>query len=580
MAYGGLFYAPEHMTMAGLIKGAGRRLGRHAVWADNAISDGGAVAFACGHLRNAKALAHDLRRAGMKFTDAPTNDELALAAYRQWGTDYPLHLEGPIASGVIDCDAKLLMLSADRMGECSVYYTYQNGAIGFADHIEPLLESGVASRSVDADGLRELFGLGPAMTPGMTPFRDIRLIPSGTTLVATEQGHALHRYFNLGIREHEHDERQTIAHVRHLLEQAMDDLPTRGAACMLSGGLDSTILAAMLEARSSAPISSWSVDYQENERFFENNGYQIERDRPYIDQAVELLGADHHLIMLNSKDLVDSLYEAMALRGLPGMGDIDSSLLLFAKAIGAEHSRVISGECADEVFGGYPWFVREDLINKDGFAWSGSMALRERILKPSLRDKLQLSRYVCDRYRASIRELQPCADGDGREARLIGLHGLCMQWFMPNLQRRAQYMCAGAGLQVLTPYCDDRLAQYVYNVPWAMKQLGGQEKGLLRAAARDLLPDALLYRKKSPYPKTNHPQYAALMRAKVRGLLRDGASPILALIDRDEVERICASELRAVDVPWFGQLMAGAQLLSYLAQLNDWMVRYRIEIVD
>lgn len=263
---------------------------------------------------------------------------------------------------------------------------------------------------------------------------------------------------------------------------------------------------------------------------------------------------------------------------MPGMGDIDSSLMLFAREIAKGSDFVISGECGDEVFGGYPWFTREELILTESFPWSGSIALRESVLKKGVRDKLHLSRYVCTRYHESACGLPRLASDSLREARLRQLHGLCFQWFMPNLQERAERMCGAYGLNVLTPFSDERLVQYLYNVPWQMKAMRGAEKGLLRVAMQDLLPDDLLWRKKSPYPKTHHPEYAELMRARMRAVIEDPSSPLLELIDSEAVESLIESPLKPADTPWFGQLMAGAQMLAYLIQVNDWMLQYRVEI--
>lgn len=139
-------------------------------------------------------------------------------------------------------------------------------------------------------------------------------------------------------------------------------------------------------------------------------------------------------------------------------------------------------------------------------------------------------------------------------------------------------MGGAAGLTVLTPYCDDRLVQYVYNVPWAVKALGGQEKGLLRTAMQHLLPEELLWRKKSPYPKTYHPLYTQLVQETMKSILSESSAPILQLVDRAAIERLMAGPLSPTETPWFGQLMTGPQMLAYLIQINQWMLRYRVEV--
>ena len=578
MAYGGLFFCKNQRAMQGLCHAPCQIVGKHALSAHDTAADGGAIAFASGRLRNAHELAQTLAENG---ASAPCDTDLAgliLGAYRLWGDRYAEHLHGPIISGIIDRDANLMLISRDRMGELPLFYTYRSGSMAFASHPHILLDSCASSRIVDRDGLGEIFGIGPAKTPGMTPFRDIKTLEPGMLLIADAHGHKLRRYFALEAHEHEHDEVRTIREVRNLVAQSVEDVRALNPAIMLSGGLDSCVLTALMANGRSEPLHTWSVDYVDSAKYFSGNQFHIARDQPFIEEAVTHFGTTHQQIVLDSSTLAEGLDEAMRLRGFPGMGDIDSSLMAFAQVIGQTHRYVLSGECGDEVFGGYPWFMSEEMIWSDGFPWSGSLAFRESILKKQIRDKLRLGRYVCTRYHESICDLPHLASDSLHEAKLRQLHGLCFRWFMPNLQERAVRMCAAQNLSVLTPFCDERLVQYVYNVPWSMKTMRGAEKGLLRMAMQDLLPEALLWRKKSPYPKTHHPEYANLMRIRMQKILNDPSSPILDLVDTETVEHLISTELRAQDTPWFGQLMAGAQLLSYLIQINEWMLTYRVEL--
>ena len=285
--------------------------------------------------------------------------------------------------------------------------------------------------------------------------------------------------------------------------------------------------------------------------------------------AVQAFHTQHRTVVLDQQSLASSLGRAVSLRGFPGMADIDTSLLLFSRDIARYARNAVSGECGDEVFGGYPWFRGDAPM--EGFPWSGSLELREGLLRPEVRELLRLKEYVSDTFETRRAMADPGPDYPSKERRLKTMQKLCFEYFMANLQERAARMCGGAGVRVLTPLCDDRLAQYVYNVPWDMKFMGGQEKGLFRAAVRDLLPDALLNRKKSPYPKTCSPGYTQIVRQMALRLAMDSEAPILAIVDRGALTRIAQSDLNPVDTPWYGQLMAGAQLLGYLWQVNRWM---------
>ena len=574
MQFMGLFYARDPRAMLPSREAPYYIIGRHALSAADCASDGGAVACAQGRLRNGAALRAALASGGIRPVDGSLS-ALVLAAYRLWGEDYPSRLGGPISSVVIDQDAGRLTLSRDRMGELPVFYAFRGGSMAFSDHPAKLLDAPLVARIVDREGLNELFGLGPARTPGRTPFRDILSLPPGCQLIAGGHGHKVRRYFALEPLPHEDDLKHTIQTVRFLCEQAVEDaLPLRPAS-MLSGGLDSTALTALMARRMDHPVDSYSLEYEDNERYFAPVEFQPERDEPYARMASEHLKTRHHAVTLSVEDLTASLDEAMALRGLPGMADIDAALMLLTRRIAQEHPAVVSGECGDEVFGGYPWFHRPRLIEADGFPWSGSLHLREQVMKPRVREKLRLSEYASARYHEAVAALPRLSTDSPEEARLRQLHGLCFQWFMPNLQERALRM---SPVPVLTPYCDDRLVQYVYNVPWAMKNTGGVEKGLLREAMRDLLPEPLLMRRKSPFPKTCHPRYTQLVKEAALSMLDDASSPILEVVSADAVRDLAAGPLSPAETPWFGQLMAGPQMLAYLLAVNQWMLRYQVEV--
>ena len=547
-------------------------LGRHRLSGEGVAQDAGVAALCAGFLRDGAAL----RRVLMPDRRVATDSELLLHAYLRWGEACVDHLAGPGALIVLDQGKNRLLLARDRMGEIPVFFARRGESLCFASHPEALLTMGIPAE-LDEDGLRELFGLGPARTPGRTPLRGIEALKPGELLLSEGDSVRRRRYFALQALPHEDSPEATLRRVRDLVEQAVADVALRQPASMLSGGLDSTVLTALLARQSERPVETFSVDYEQNADFFQGgSSYQPEQDAPYVEMAREALGTRHERVVLTVDQVEGALTDAMAARGFPGMADIDSSLYLFARAIARTHRCVLSGECGDEVFGGYPWFHRPSLIEGNGFPWSGSLSLREAVLRPDLARALNLSEYVKDTCDAACAGLPTLPGEDPSEARLRQLQGLCFEFFMPNLQERACAMCAASGLQVLTPFCDERLVQYVYNVPWALKNTGGTEKGLLRAAMAGLLPEALLSRRKSPYPKTYHPDYARRVKGRLAALLANHESPLCALVDAKALTRLMNGPLSPQETPWFGQLMAGPQMLAYLIQVNDWMARCRV----
>ena len=545
--------------------------GRMMLCAHLSATEGGLLAMTAGRLRNRRSLATALGC-------PPDTDtaRLALKAYQRWGTEYPTHLEGPVMSCVMDAESDAMVLSRDRMGEQPVFYAEKEGRCAFSDHPDTLLKNAVAESAVDADGLREVFGLGPARTPGRTFLRDVAMLEPGCVLLMSSGRMRVQRYFGIVSMPHEDGEIRTVDTVRGLLEQAVMDIVPLNPAVMLSGGLDSTALTALM-AQNKGDILSFSIDYQDNSRDFRANRFRPEMDAPYVRLAVQAYHTQHRTVILDQPALASALGRAVSLRGFPGMADIDTSLLLFSRDIARYARSVVSGECGDEVFGGYPWFRGEAEL--DGFPWSGSLELRESLLLPEARKTLRLKAYVNDVFATRRDMADPGAAYAPKERRLKTMQKLCFEYFMANLQERAVRMCEGAGVRVLTPLCDDRLAQYVYNVPWDVKFLGGQEKGLLRAAVRDLMPEKLLHRTKSPYPKTCSPAFGEIMRQMTLRLCQDVDAPVFEIVDRKRLAALAESDLNPADTPWFGQLMAGPQLLGYIWQVNRWMRERNVRIV-
>lgn len=525
-----------------------------------------------GNMRNRAELARELG-----CTPYASQAEILLHAYGAWGEACIAHVEGPCMCAIADVERKRMMVIRDRMGETAVFYARKGRGMVFADHPDMILRSACIEPIVDGEGLCEIFGLGPARTPGKTPFKDMKALEPGCMLVCDEEGIHIRRYYTLAAHAHEEDEKTTIEHVRALLEQSVNSIVYLHPGCMLSGGLDSTALSALLSTRIGR-LETYSVDYRDNDQDFVPNAFRPEMDAPYIQMAAKLLGSRHRSVILEQESLAEALNASVRARGFPGMADIDSSLLLFARTISRHTPSVVSGECGDEVFGGYPWFSETWQHAQDRFPWSGSMELREEILRPEVRGKIKLKQYVQDALHSSLEGYDVTAIEDETERKLFRLQRLCFDYFMANLQERAVKMCEPSGLQVLTPLCDDRLVEYVYNVPWRIKRIGGMEKGLYRAAVQDLLPEKLRMRKKSPYPKTCSAAYTSMIKGKVRALCADTNAPIWRIVDSCAIEKLAASKLDPADLPWFGQLMAGPQMLAYILQVNTWLTERNIAI--
>lgn len=566
MNYLGVYHSDYPRPTAGVCDSPCVAKGRMMLCAPEIASEGRLIAMTFGRIRNRKALIEELT-----CSERTSSAFLILMAYRKWDGDYVKHIEGPVMTCIMDTGSDRMILSRDRMGEQPIFYAHgPNGRIVFADHPDSLLKTASAEPIVDRDGLCELFGMGPARTPGRTPLRDVKMLEPGCMLVCEGSSHKIVEYYRIGIRRHEEDETETVAHVRKLLDDAVDWIAPLKPGAMLSGGLDSTALTAML-CRRNSEVKTFSVDYADNSKDFQPNAFRPELDAPYVAQAVKVFGTRHQTCVLDQVSLADALENAVSARGFPGMADVDSSLLLFAGRIAQHVSIVVSGECGDEVFGGYPWFRGDAVLKEDAFPWSGSMELRQSVLNQRANSALDVRAYVQDRVQEAVDRTREIAPTDDREARLRRMQLICFRYFMPNLQERALRMCGYHNLEVLTPLCDERLVEYVFNIPWQMKFMGGMEKGVFREAVKDLMPRTLNQRKKSPYPKTCSPIYTEIVRGLAAAMLTDREAPILEWIDVEEIRRLARSDLNPAATPWFGQLMAGPQMLAYLWQVNAWM---------
>jgi len=317
------------------------------------------------------------------------------------------------------------------------------------------------------------------------------------------------------------------------------------------------------------------VDYDRNDRFFIPGKFQPESDGAYIKIMSDTLNSQHKTTVLSTQALMNGLENAVEARDLPGMADVDISLLLFSREIRADVKMALSGECADEIFGGYPWFRDPDVNRERGFPWAQNTRYRKELLHPEIENRIEAEDMVADAWRdccANADILPGTTEKDRKTKEMVNLN---FRWFMQTLLDRKDRMSMYHGLEVRVPFCDYRIAEYLYTIPSDWKDLGGQEKGLLRKAMEGILPEKVLYRKKSPYPKTVDPEYEKGMAERLQILLDKKDAPVFQLFRKERVRSLLREEPLW---PWYGQLMQRPQLMAYLLQVNFWMERYHLEL--
>jgi asparagine synthase (glutamine-hydrolysing) len=536
-----------------------------------------------GELYNTDDLRNELIARGYRFTTT-SDTEVLLVSYIEWGPECLERLNGIYAFAIWSHDAENVFLARDRLGVKPLFYTQKGSSFIFGSEIKTLLVHPAVEPEINREGLAEIFGLGPARTPGLGVFKDVFELLPGSYLLHNRHGMKTKRYWTLESHDHPDDLETTIATVRHLLgdsitRQLVADVPV---CTLLSGGLDSSAISAFaaqaFQERGLEPLHTFSIDYVDNDIYFRPNEFQPNADTPWAKRVSEYIGSVHHNVYLDTPQLANSLTAALRARDLPGMTDIDGSLYLFCGEIKKNATVALSGECADEVFGGYPWFHREEALSATIFPWARNLKEKMKFFSAELLEETKLEEYVTDRYEEALNEVPRLPGEEGRDARIREMFYLNLTRWMPTLLDRKDRMSMAVGLEVRVPFCDHRLVEYMWNVPWAMKTYGEREKGLLRHALRGVLPDDVLMRRKSPYPKTHNPSYLATMRDKALAILEDPSSPILPFINVKAVKEFASLDLPSVHMPWFGQLMNVPQFFAYLIQLDTWMREYKVTI--
>ncbi|MEW6308999.1 MAG: asparagine synthase (glutamine-hydrolyzing) [Bacillota bacterium] len=536
-----------------------------------------------GELYNTEDIRRELAAKGHTFLGYG-DTEVLLLAYMEWGPSCLEKLNGIFAFGIWSEADESLFLARDRLGVKPLFYSQRGEALLFGSELKAILAHPAVPREVDAAGLAEVLMLGPARTPGCGVFKGIQELRAGHCLLNNRHGTRRWQYWSLESHPHIGDLKATTERVRHLLEdtvtrQLVSDVPV---CSLLSGGLDSSALTALackaLKRAGQPPLHTWSIDFKGNERFFTPDHYQPDADGPWVHRVSSWLGTHHHYVTVDTPELMEALLRSMRANDLPGMADVDSSLYLFCREVKREATVALSGEAADEIFGGYPWFRDPAALEAKTFPWALMTGARIRLLSPEVTRLIRAEEYVTDRYREALDEVPRFPGDTPEEARARDLFYLNITRFMPTLLDRKDRMSMAVGLEVRVPFCDHRLVEYLWNVPWALKACNGKEKGLLRKALEGIVPADVLMRKKSPYPKTHNPSYLAAVRQWVLQVLADPASPLIPLIDVARVRELAVYGGIARHTTWFGQLMRDAQWLAYLAQTDAWLREYHISV--
>ncbi|KAF4409326.1 MULTISPECIES: asparagine synthase (glutamine-hydrolyzing) [Streptomyces] len=504
-----------------------------------------AVLTYSGEVYNFRELRTQLEAKGHRFRTR-SDTEVVLRGYLEWGEDVVDRLNGIYAFALWDIRREELLLVRDRMGVKPLFhYPLPGGGLLFGSEPKAILAHPQARRTVDADGLREIFTI--AQTPGLSLYKGMHEVRPGEVVRVRRTGLTKRRYWKLEAREHTDDLDTTVRTVRGLLDDIVERqlVSDRPLCSLLSGGLDSSALTAL--ALQHGDIRSFAVDFAGYAEHFTPDEMRGSPDGPFVQDAVRHLNPDHTDTLLDTAELTDPRLRADVMRAweYPQFsGDMNTSLYMLFRAIQGHSTVALSGESADEVFGGYAWFHLPRAVQAPTFPWLVVMMQKQRpddLFSPQLREQLDVTAYEKDRYQEALAEVPHVPRASARERRMREISYLHLSRFVNMLLDRKDRLSMAHGLEVRVPFCDHRLVEYVFNTPWAFKTFDGREKSLLRAAVSDLLPASILERRKSPYPATQDPGYGKALRGTLSELVAGGTAPVLPLLDTDAVQRLLAT---------------------------------------
>lgn len=524
-----------------------------------------------GRLYNKKELKSMLQEEECTF-ESDSDEEIILKGYIKFKEKILDLLDGMYAFVIYN--SKYTFMARDRLGIKPLFYTRKNDYFLFSTKIGNLFKGKMVKPIINIQGLRELLALGPSRKPGSGIYKNIYELKPGHYLIYRHKKIKIKKYWDLKNKEYKDSFDDAVKSVRQLVKESVKKQIDTNFVALLSGGLDSSIISAISSKEKKEKLRTYSIDYEGNSLYFKSNSYQTSEDRYYIDIFKNKFGNEHTYKVITQKKLARYLKEAMIARDFPGMADIDSSLLWFSHELKKDVDVILSGEGADEIFGGYPWFYKEELQNIKGFPWMRFIEKREELVNKSIRKKLKIQKTMYREYKKTIK--QTPKDKDKTKRKHKELLYLNIKWFLPTLLERKHRMTSSALIEARVPFLDHNLIEYLWNVPFEYKYYNNKEKGLLREAFKNELPEEIIDRKKNPYPKTHHPKYTKIIIQLLHKRLKRPGTQFFKIFDKEKVQELLDSKGKSFPTPWFGQLMTGPQLIAYLYQFDLWLEEYDI----
>ena len=530
-----------------------------------------------GFISNIESLAMELEIHRIS-TQKMSLEEVLLHSFLMQGSAFIKNVHGAFSIAILDENEKMLYLFRDPLGLRPLFYIQKEETLIFASEIKALFQYPGIEAIVDREGLIALLSLGPARKPGSAIFKNISEVKPGHFITYSKNGILETRYHAFEIQEHHDSYEDTKEQINYLLNQSIDSLKSSvmPISSFLSGGLDSSIVSAKLAKSQEHPLATYSLEFDNSRQHFKSNAFQPALDAPYVQEMATFLGTKHTVYNCNSQTQLEYLKKSVIAHDLPTMADVDSSYLFFCEQAGKQHKIVFTGECADEIFCGYPWYHsnEQDPLT---FPWSADLSPRLSLLKNDVFSEAELSAYVHSAYMDTCKEIGINGDCTPDELRHHKTFYLTIRYFMQTLVNRGERATAIHSMDARVPFAHQELTEYLFNVPFNMKAKNGERKHLLREYAARLLPEEIRMRKKSPYPKTYDPGYETLINEKLLAALSKTDCPLHSFMDKNKAENFCR-QTKDLGRPWYGQLMAGPQLVAHYLQILYWIETDHIKI--
>ena len=497
-----------------------------------------------------------------------TKEDIVYYAYLKYGEDCFRKIRGAYTC-ILKMDDEIRIYTPP-FNLFPLYYTSKNDDVYVSDSFFTLAKARQEKLIVNTKSLLELFSFSPCSSMHQSVYKYMYALEAGHVFIYKNQTYTIEKWYEIPVYEHQDSYEESVKKVKELLKASIDAMKEDVEASFLSGGLDSSIIVSECNK-----LDTYSLDYEENNLHFQSNDFQKSLDAPYIKEMCELYDLNHTSYVISQKELCESLEAALWAREVPGMADIDASLYWFLKQIKKDHKILFSGECADEVFGGYPWFYRSEYDHSESFPFLNYQDERILLLSKQYRH-LPFKAYLQHQYETCLKQIKN-KKVDAFDQRFQKMRHLTYDYFMQTLVVRQHTMSKAHDVTIRVPFADVALNEYVYNLPAKYCCKDGQEKHILRDAFKDQLPEDIYQRKKNPFPKTHHPIFAQIMADKLNDCLKEN-SILLKIFDEEALYDLIKSKGESYQVPWFGQLMSGPQLLAYLYTLHVWFSDERIQL--